>query len=218
MREVKLNIDKKNFLLYLVSDSSRLKKNETLDYVVEQALKGGVTFLQYREKNLKGDLLKNEALSLKKLAKKYKIPFVVNDDVNLAKEIDADGCHIGQDDINVKEARKFLGENKIIGASVFNVAQAEVAIKEGCDYLGVGTIFPTFSKNDAKSVSFDELKKIAEFSSVPVIAIGGINEKNILKLKGFSLSGVAVISAILGAENIENSAKNLLTSAKEIFI
>lgn len=218
MREVKLNIDKKNFLLYLVSDSSRLKKNETLNYVVEQALKGGVTFLQYREKNLKGDLLKNEALSLKKLAKKYKIPFVVNDDVNLAKEIDADGCHIGQDDINVKEARKFLGENKIIGASVFNVAQAEVAIKEGCDYLGVGTIFPTFSKNDAKSVSFDELKKIAEFSSVPVIAIGGINEKNILKLKGFSLSGVAVISAILGAENIENSAKNLLTSAKEIFI
>ena len=218
MREVKLNIDKKNFLLYLVSDSSRLKKNETLDYVVEQALKGGVTFLQYREKNLKGDLLKNEALSLKKLAKKYKIPFVVNDDVNLAKEIDADGCHIGQDDINVKEARKFLGENKIIGASVFNVAQAEVAIKESCDYLGVGTIFPTFSKNDAKSVSFDELKKIAEFSSVPVIAIGGINEKNILKLKGFSLSGVAVISAILGAENIENSAKNLLTSAKEIFI
>lgn len=218
MREVKLNIDKKNFLLYLVSDSSRLKKNETLDYVVEQALKGGVTFLQYREKNLKGDLLKNEALSLKKLAKKYKIPFVVNDDVNLAKEIDADGCHIGQDDMNVKEARKFLGENKIIGASVFNVAQAEVAIKEGCDYLGVGTIFPTFSKNDAKSVSFDELKKIAEFSSVPVIAIGGINEKNILKLKGFSLSGVAVISAILGAENIENSAKNLLTSAKEIFI
>lgn len=218
MREVKLNIDKKNFLLYLVSDSSRLKKNETLDYVVEQALKGGVTFLQYREKNLKGDLLKNEALSLKKLAKKYKIPFVVNDNVGLAKEIDADGCHIGQDDMNVKEARKFLGENKIIGASVFNVAQAEVAIKEGCDYLGVGTIFPTSSKNDAKSVSFDELKKIAEFSSVPVIAIGGINEKNILKLKGFSLSGVAVISAILGAENIENSAKNLLTSAKEIFI
>lgn len=218
MREVKLNIDKKNFLLYLVSDSSRLKKNETLDYVVEQALKGGVTFLQYREKNLKSDLLKNEALSLKKLAKKYKIPFVVNDNVGLAKEIDADGCHIGQDDMNVKEARKFLGENKIIGTSVFNVAQAEVAIKEGCDYLGVGTIFPTSSKNDAKSVSFDELKKIAEFSSVPVIAIGGINEKNILKLKGFSLSGVAVISAILGAENIENSAKNLLTSAKEIFI
>lgn len=218
MREVKLNIDKKNFLLYLVSDSSRLKKNETLDYVVEQALKGGVTFLQYREKNLKSDLLKNEALSLKKLAKKYKIPFVVNDNVGLAKEIDADGCHIGQDDMNVKEARKFLGENKIIGASVFNVAQAEVAIKKGCDYLGVGTIFPTSSKNDAKSVSFDELKKIAEFSSVPVIAIGGINEKNILKLKGFSLSGVAVISAILGAENIENSAKNLLTSAKEIFI
>ena len=115
MREVKLNIDKKNFLLYLVSDSSRLKKNETLDYVVEQALKGGVTFLQYREKNLKSDLLKNEALSLKKLAKKYKIPFVVNDNIDLAKEIDADGCHIGQDDMNVKEARKFLGENKIIG-------------------------------------------------------------------------------------------------------
>lgn len=218
MREVKLNIDKKNFLLYLVSDSSRLKKNETLSYVVEKALKGGVTFLQYREKNLKGDLLKNEALSLKKLAEKYKIPFVVNDDVNLAKEIDADGCHIGQDDMNVKEARKILGKDKIIGASVFNVAQAEIAIKEGCDYLGVGTIFSTSSKNDAKSVSFDELKKIAEFSSVPVIAIGGINEKNILKLKGFSLSGVAVISAILGAENIENSTKNLLTSAKEIFI
>ena len=187
MREVKLNIDKKNFLLYLVSDSSRLKKNETLSSVVEKALKGGVTFLQYREKNLKGDLLKNEALSLKKLAEKYKIPFVVNDDVNLAKEIDADGCHIGQDDMNVKEARKILGKDKIIGASVFNVAQAEIAIKEGCDYLGVGTIFSTSSKNDAKSVSFDELKKIAEFSSVPVIAIGGINEKNILKLKGFSL-------------------------------
>lgn len=218
MREVKLNIDKKNFLLYLVSDSSRLKKNETLSSVVEKALKGGVTFLQYREKNLKGDLLKNEALSLKKLAEKYKIPFVVNDDVNLAKEIDADGCHIGQDDMNVKEARKILGKDKIIGASVFNVAQAEIAIKEGCDYLGVGTIFSTSSKNDAKSVSFDELKKIAEFSSVPVIAIGGINEKNILKLKGFSLSGVAVISAILGAENIKNSTKNLLTSAKEIFI
>ena len=188
-----MKYDKKSLLLYAVTDRNWLN-NDTLYEQVEKTIKGGVTFVQLREKNLDEENLINEALEIQKLCRKYNIPFVVNDNVEIARAINA---------------RNILGNDKIIGVSVQTEEQAIIAEKQGADYLGVGAVFPTGSKTDAEDVSYETLKKICETVSIPVVAIGGINASNVLTLKGSGIAGIAVISAIFGADDIEYATKNL---------
>lgn len=203
-----MKYDKKSLLLYAVTDPNWLN-NDTLYEQVEKTIKGGVTFVQLREKNLDEENLINEALEIQKLCRKYNIPFVVNDNVEIARAINADGVHVGQNDMEAINARSILGNDKIIGVSVQTAEQAIIAEKQGADYLGVGAVFPTGSKTDAEDVSYETLKEICETVSIPVVAIGGINASNVLTLKGSGIAGIAVISAIFGADDIEYATKNL---------
>ena len=212
-KEAVMKFDKKSLLLYAVTDRA-WTQNESLYSQVEKALKGGVTFLQIREKNLPKQEFKTEAEELKTLAEKYSVPFVVNDDVLLAKEIDADGVHIGQDDMTASEARKILGSDKIIGVSVQTVSQALLAEKQGADYLGVGAVFPPGSKLDAVEVPHEVLREICESVRIPVVAIGGITQENVNLLSDSKISGIAVISAIFAQTDIQNATRNLFLKTK----
>lgn len=203
-----MKCDKKSLLLYAVTDRTWLN-GETLYEQVEKAIKGGVTFVQFREKSLDEESFLNEALEIQKLCRKYDIPFVINDNVEIAKKINADGVHVGQSDMGAVNVRAILGYDKILGVSAQTVEQAVLAEKQGADYLGVGAVFPTGSKADAEDVSCETLKAICEAVNIPVVAIGGISAGNILKLKGSGISGIAVISAIFAAEDIESATKNL---------
>jgi thiamine-phosphate pyrophosphorylase len=210
-----LKLDKNTMLLYAVTDRSWAAK-VTLEEQVEQALKSGVTFLQLREKDLTQEDFLEEAKRIQKLAKKYNIPFVINDNVDIALKSNADGVHVGQKDMEAVRAREILGKDKIIGVSVQTVEQAILAQSQGADYLGVGAVFVTATKQDAKAVSFDTLKEICQSVSIPVVAIGGIGQHNILELRGSKIQGVAVVSAIFASEDIENATKELLMKAKDI--
>ncbi len=203
-----MKCDKKSLLLYAVTDRTWLD-GETLYEQVEKAIKSGVTFVQLREKELDKESFLDEAFEIQKLCRKYDIPFVVNDSVEIAKEINADGVHVGQSDMGAANVRDILGDDKIIGVSVQTVEQAVLAEKQGADYLGVGAVFPTGSKADAEDVSHETLKAICEAVNIPVVAIGGITAGNVLKLKGSGVSGIAVISAIFAADDIESATKNL---------
>lgn len=203
-----MKFDKETMLLYAVTDRSWLN-GKSLYEQVEEAIKGGVTFVQLREKKLDEENFLDEALDIQNLCRKYGIPFVVNDNVKIAKMINADGVHVGQSDMGAENVRGILGDDKIIGVSVQTVEQAVLAEKQGADYLGVGAVFPTGSKVDAEDVSFETLKAICESVNIPVVAIGGISAGNVLKLKGSGISGIAVISAIFAAEDIESATKRL---------
>lgn len=203
-----MNCDKKDLLLYAVTDRHWLN-GETLYSQVEKALKGGVTFIQLREKNLDEGSFLEEAKEIQKLCKEYNVPFVINDNVEIAKEINADGVHVGQSDMEAQNVREILGDDKIIGVSAQTVEQALLAEKHGADYLGVGAVFKTGSKDDAEKVSHDELERICKAVSIPVIAIGGITHDNVKKLAGRGIVGIAVISAIFGQKDIENATKEL---------
>ena len=209
-----MNCDKKDLLLYAVTDRAWLN-GETLCSQVEKAIKGGATFIQLREKNLDQKHFLEEALEIQKLCKKYNVPFVINDNVEIAKEIDADGVHVGQSDMEAGDVRKKLGKDKIIGVSAQTVEQAVMAEKHGADYLGVGAVFPTSSKDDAQEVDYETLKAICQAVQIPVIAIGGINAQNVDRLKGSGICGVAVISAIFAQEDIKEAAKELKNRTKE---
>ena len=206
---------KKDLLLYAVTDRSWLGE-ETLYEQVEKALKGGATFIQLREKELDEEHFLEEAIALKELCHKYHVPFVINDNVKIAKEMDADGVHVGQSDMEADDVRKILGEDKILGVSAQTVEQALLAEKRGADYLGVGAVFPTNSKDDAKEVTYETLKEICEAVSIPVVAIGGITHDNIKELTGSKIDGIAVISAIYGANNIKNAASGLKEEISKI--
>jgi len=210
-----MKCDKKSMLLYAVTDRTWLGE-QTLTMQVEQALMGGVTFIQLREKKLSYDLFLEEAGKMKTLCEKYKVPFVINDNVEIAKACNADGVHIGQSDRKVSDVRSYLGEDKIIGVSAQTVEQAINAQQEGADYLGVGAVFSTSTKLDADSVSFKTLKSICEAVNIPVIAIGGINENNILELSGTGIDGVAVISALFAKSDIKTATENLCTLSKKM--
>lgn len=206
---------KKSMCLYAVTDSMWLG-NRTLPEVVKEALEGGATFLQIREKNLAYPEFVKLATEVKAVTDAYHIPYVVDDDVELAKEIDADGVHIGQSDLALVEARRVLGPDKIIGVSAHSVAEAIEAEKNGADYLGVGSVFTTSTKLDAEAVSKATLKEICEAVSIPVVAIGGIQKDNMLQLKGTKVDGVAVVSAIFAAPDIQQAAKELRRVADEL--
>lgn len=203
-----MKCDKKSLLLYAVTDRTWLS-GETLYDQVEKAIKGGVTFIQLREKKLDQESFLNEAIKIQKLCRKYNIPFVINDNVEIARKIDADGVHVGQSDMKAKNVRAIFGADKILGVSAQTVEQAILAEKEGADYLGVGAVFPTGSKADAEDVSLDTLKEICSAVNIPVVAIGGIGAGNVSKLENSGISGIAVISAIFAAEDIESATKNL---------
>lgn len=203
-----MNCDKNSLLLYAVTDRSWLN-GRTLYEQVEDALKGGATFIQLREKKLdKEDFLK-EAIEIQALCRKYHVPFVINDDVDIALQMDADGVHVGQSDMEAGDVRAKLGPEKIIGVSAQTVEQAVLAEQRGADYLGVGAVFPTGSKDDADDVSHDTLQAICEAVQIPVIAIGGISKNNVLQLKGRGICGIAVISAIFAQPDIQAATEEL---------
>ena len=203
-----MKCDKKDLLLYAVTDRHWLN-GRTLYSQVEEALKGGATFIQLREKELDEEHFLEEAKEIKELCRRYQVPFVINDNVEIALAVDADGVHVGQSDMEAGDVRAKLGPDKMIGVSAQTVEQAVMAEHNGADYLGVGAVFPTGSKADALEVSHDTLKAICKAVKIPVIAIGGISKENILELSGSGVCGIAVISAIFAKDDIEEAAREL---------
>lgn len=210
-----INCSKKELMLYAVTDRHWLG-DETLYDQVKKALDGGATFVQLMEKKLDREDFLAEALEIQKLCKKYGVPFVINDEVSIAKDIDADGVHVGQSDMEAMDVRKVLGPDKILGVSAQTVEQAIIAEKHGADYLGVGAVFATGSKDDADDVSHETLKAICEAVSIPVIAIGGITKDNVSELAGSGICGVAVISAIFGQNDIKKATEDLRASVEKM--
>ncbi len=203
-----MKCDKNDLLLYAVTDRHWLN-GRSLRQVVEESLDGGVTMVQLREKQLEEGAFLEEAKELQALCRQRHIPFLVNDNVDIALAMDADGVHVGQSDMEALDVRKKLGPDKIIGVSAQTVEQALLAQAHGADYLGVGAVFPTGSKDDAVEVPFETLKAICQAVRIPVVAIGGISKTNVKKLRGSGICGVAVISAIYGALDIEKAAREL---------
>lgn len=210
-----MRCDKKDLLLYAVTDRSWLGE-ESLYSQVEKAIKGGATFVQLREKELDEEHFLEEAKEIKELCKKYRVPFVINDNVEIALAVDVDGVHVGQSDMEAGDVRAKLGSDKIIGVSAQTVEQALAAQEHGADYLGVGAVFPTGSKADAQEVSYETLQAICEAVDIPVIAIGGIGTGNIDELSGSGICGIAVISAIFAQKDIEGAARELKRLSKEM--
>lgn len=214
-REQRLKADKKSMLLYAVTDRTWLN-GKSLESEVEKICKAGITFIQLREKGITDEEFIEEAKKIKLITDKYKIPFVINDNIEVAKAVNADGVHIGQSDMEAKKARDILGEDKIIGISAGNLDEALAAEKNGADYIGVGAMFHTDTKQDATSVTFEEIKEITQKVNIPVVAIGGINKDNVLKLSGSGVDGIAVIAAIFAENNVEEATKNMLKLAQKM--
>ena len=197
-----------DYSLYLCTNGE-MNSEYSLSECVKQAIDGGVTFVQFREKIKYGIEFIELAKSIKKITDKYNIPFVINDNVKVAIDLNSDGVHIGQNDISCLEARKILGPNKIIGVSVRTFEEAKKAIIDGATYLGVGAIYKSRTKPDAKIVEKCELKKILRYSTIPVVVIGGINKNTINSFKELKPDGYAMIRPILGQKNIKTSTQTL---------
>ena len=197
-----------DYSLYLCTDSG-INSYYDIQECVRQAILGGVTIVQVREKNKKTEEIYLIADRIKKVTDAYNVPLIINDNIDVALKINADGIHIGQDDISCLEARKILGKNKIIGVTVTTLEQAKRAIEQGATYLGVGAIYKSTTKKDAKIVSHEELLKILNFCKIPIVVIGGINENTIPNFKNYNISGYAMIRPILGKENITEAAMKL---------
>ena len=192
---------KKDLKLYLVTDSEILKDRDFYK-CIEDSIKSGVTMVQLREKNTDGKEFLEKAIKLRELTNKYNVTFVINDRIDIAMLVDADGVHIGQSDIDAVSARKLLGDNKIIGVSARNLQEAKIAKENGADYLGIGAMFSTSTKSDAKLVSFNTLEEIIKEVNLPFVLIGGITLDNVKKLKHFKPDGYALVSGILGTDDI----------------
>lgn len=210
-----MKCDKEMMLLYAVTDRAWLGER-TLKEQVKEALDGGITCLQLREKELSDDDFLEEAIEIGELCRNYNVPFIINDNIDIAVKCKADGVHVGQSDMSAKDVRKIIGNDMILGVSAQTVEQAVEAVENGADYLGVGAVFSTSTKLDADSVSFDTLKDICENVAVPVVAIGGISEYNILKLKGSGIDGVALVSSIFAIENITEACRKLKKLSEEM--
>ena len=210
-----MKCDKKDLLLYAVTDRHWLEGRKLID-VVKESLDGGVTMVQLREKTLEEGKFLEEAKELQTLCRDLHIPFIVNDNVDIAKAMDADGVHVGQDDMETMDVRTKLGPDKIIGVSAHTVEEALLAEKQGADYLGVGAVFPTSSKSDVDVMPYETLKAICEAVSIPVVAIGGIGRENVSRLAGSGICGVAVISAIYAQKDIRAAAADLKTAVEEM--
>ena len=207
---IDLRIEKKDLLLYAVTDRGCLK-GKTLEYAVEQAILGGVGIVQLREKNIAEDELIKEAEKLLKICHKYNVPLIINDNYMAALKCGADGVHVGIEDAPVAEIRRIAGKDFIIGATAKTVEQAKLAEKTGADYLGVGAVFPSTTKTNAVRITPQQLKEICECVSIPAVAIGGITEENVNEIKACGHCGIAVVSAIFGAEDVKKAAETLLS-------
>ena len=201
-----------DYSIYLVTDRD-LMSTETLEEAVEEAIKGGCTLIQLREKECSSLDFYNTAVNVKKITDKYNVPLLINDRLDIALAVDAAGVHVGQSDLPCSVVRKIIGEDKIIGVSAGNLKDALRAQEDGADYLGVGAMYATGTKKDAKPTSMDELKKIRENVSIPIVVIGGINKDRISDFKGTGIDGLAIVSAIIAQKYICNSTKEI----KEIF-
>ena len=208
---------RKAMLLYAVTDQSWLKECQTLLSVCEDVLANGATFLQIREKDLDANAFEAEAAKLKELCRRYHVPYVVNDSVEIALAIDADGVHVGQSDIRGRDIRSLIGPDKILGISAGTVEEAVAAEAAGADYIGVGAVFGTSTKKNARNLSVEKLQEIRHAVSIPVVAIGGIHAGNLLELSGSGVDGVAVVSAIFAAADPGKATALLLELAKEMF-
>lgn len=203
-------------LLYGITDRTWLKPGESLSDVCREILEHGVTFLQIREKNLAQEAFLEEARELKDLCAQFHVPFVVNDSVEIAVRSGADGVHVGQSDIKGRNIREMIGPERILGISAGTVEEARKAEQAGADYIGVGAVFGTSTKKDARNLSVEKLREISASVSIPVVAIGGINRGNVRELSGSGVDGIAVISALFGAEQPGKAAAELAALAKEI--
>ena len=209
-----MRLDKKHMLLYAVTDRAWVG-TKSLYEQVKEALENGVTCVQLREKELSEDDFLKEAKQISELCKEYKVPFIVNDNVDIAIACKADGIHIGQEDMELTNVRKLVGEDMIIGVSAHTVEEAIKAQDGGADYIGIGAVFATSTKTDVDVLSFETLRSICEAVDIPTVAIGGIKKDNICKLKGSGIDGVAVVSAIFAAKDIATATKELLFEVKK---
>ena len=210
-----MRCDKRHMLLYAVTDRAWTGK-QTLYEQVEAALKGGVTCVQLREKELDETAFLQEAKELCALCRRYGVPFLVNDNVEIAIACGADGIHVGQEDLAAGEVRRRVGESMILGVSAHTVEEARQAVRDGADYLGLGAVFPTSTKTDVEQMPNETLRAICDAVDVPIVAIGGINRGNILKLAGSGVDGVALVSAIFSAEDIEGACRELRAMSEEM--
>lgn len=206
---------RRGMTLYAVTDRTWLG-DRTLEQVVEEVLRGGATFLQLREKELTGEALLGLARRVKEVAARYRVPFVVNDSVELALACDADGVHVGQRDLMGRDIRAIIGPDKILGITANTVELAMAAQQAGADYVGAGAVFGTTTKGDAKNLSLDTLRDICRAVTIPVVAIGGINAGNLLRLAGTGAAGAAVVSALFAQAQPEQSARSLRVLAEEM--
>ena len=207
---------RRGMLLYAVTDQSWLKEGQTLLSVCEDVLENGATFLQIREKDLDENSFEAEAAKLKQLCARYNVPYVVNDSVEISLAIGADGVHVGQSDIKGRDIRRIIGRDKILGISAGTVEEAIAAEKAGADYIGVGAVFGTSTKKNARNLTVEKLREISSAVSIPVVAIGGINGKNLIDLSGSGVDGVAVVSAIFAAEDPGKATAELLVLARKM--
>lgn len=201
--------------LYAITDS-RWHPELSMGEMVTQAIQGGVSMIQLREKDLAEEDFYNEAKEIQEICKKNNVVFIINDNVEMAAKIGADGVHIGQSDMSLTKARQILGEDKIIGVTARTVEQAQIAEKNGADYLGCGAIFGTFTKGDAKKMEIETLQAITNAVSIPVVAIGGIQKDNVCELSNTNINGIAVVSGIFGAKDIRKAAEELLLEYNKI--
>lgn len=203
-----MNCSREMMRLYAVTDRSWLN-GQTLYEQVEQALKGGVTLVQLREKGLEAEQFLQEARQIQQLCRRFGVPLIINDSIEVALAVDADGVHLGQDDANAAQARQLLGKDKIIGVSAHNVQEALQAVQDGADYLGSGAVFGSGTKTNVSTLPMQTLREICSAVPIPVVAIGGITEQNLQQLSGTGIAGAAVVSAIFAQENIEEAAIRL---------
>ena len=204
-----------DYTLYLCTDRSFMK-TKTLEETVEQAVQGGCSIVQLREKDCSTKEFLEQELRIKKTTQQYNVPLIINDRIDICMAADADGVHLGQEDMPVAQARKLLGEGKIIGASAHNVEEALKAWQDGADYLGVGAIFGTNTKKNTVDTSIETLKEICVKVPIPVVAIGGVGLSNIEKLAGSQIRGVAVVSAIMAEEDPKKAAEKLVIKVREV--
>lgn len=198
-----------NYHLYLCTDQ-KLMTTKTLEEAVEQAILGGCGVVQLREKEASGREFYETAVRIKQVTNQYHVPLIINDRVDIAMAVDAAGVHVGQSDLSASVVRKLIGEDKIIGVSTANVVEAIKAEKEGADYIGVGAMFATSTKNNTRSVSMDTLKEIRKNVKIPMVVIGGINQINAPSFTGIGINGFAVVSAVIAQPDIQKAAREFV--------
>lgn len=209
-------ISEKRLTLYAVTDRKWLQTGQTLAGQVEQAILGGATVVQLREKHASNEEFLALAQKVKQVTDRYQVPLIINDNLEVALAVDAAGIHVGQEDLAATAVRQKLGDKKVVGVSAQTVEQALAAEKAGADYLGVGAVFPTSSKDDAVEVDFATLKAICQAVQIPVVAIGGITAQNMIALAGSGIVGVAVISAIFAQPDVKKAAQELAAQWKQL--